>query len=106
MEDKNKFGIILGGIAGLIAGYSLGSCDPCPLVTEVTQIKSYQISDKKEVLKIRRPGRDYIFIDADSKAASWNLYVPLNHHLKKIPTKVDRDIEELKIKKAIGWYDE
>ncbi len=109
MESEGKIfygGLVLGGFVGVLGGYLLGSVYPNDnLVTKDAKVRSYQLSNKQEVLRVERTGKDFIFVEDENKSNPWK-HLSLESYLERIPREEDRTIREIIIKKLVGWYDE
>lgn len=98
--DKIDAGL-MGAIMGIIVTLGVVSYHS----PDVSRAEIFQRENKPAIMRIYRPqASDGIYI-TDSK--NKNIYdVPLKQHLETITNKADREIEEVLIKKAVGWYDE
>jgi len=92
----------MSGLVGMFVGmlYMIGIGVLFP--SRVDKVQVFQREDKPSVMRLYRPGRDWIYV-ADSNDSK--NYISLGRYLNRIENKANRATELATIKKTVGWYD-
>jgi len=91
------------GILGILAGTIITSGMVFCFRPDIRGAEVFQRENKPAVMRMHRVGRDGIYV-ADLKFKG-NYFRPLCQYLKKIENESDRQIEEITMKKLVGWYE-
>jgi len=98
MKERNVL-FVLGGIAGLAAGFGLGSvCELLSKDAEGSTISTFDYHGAKVLRENRVEERDSIYIEAEP-----GNYVRLTDYLSNIENGYDRKITETEIEKLVDW---
>lgn len=69
--------------------------------TEKAKAKTFVSEDGTKIIRTYENAQlDHIFVEDPKNPDN---YITLNKHLDSYPQKYDREIEEAKIKKLVGW---
>lgn len=101
MANENK-AFEVGGLSGLVVGMSailvLNSLIPLNFKSKIFPAED----GRPAVMRTyRNLGRDAISVQDKT-----GTYIPLGEYLSQIQGEADRGIEEIRIRKAVGWYSE
>lgn len=98
---KKSLAYLLEGALCLSIGSLSGGVMYKILGPSIDKSKIFPRKDKPSIIRHYRGGTDQIMIENPEIKGE---YIPLNQYLETIQNKVDRKIEKLKIKEAVGWY--
>lgn len=92
--------ISAGGI-GLVTGICISTGFMIYNTPNTSRVEVFQRENKPAVMRIYKTGSDGLYVESVK-----DKFITSNQYLKQIPNEADRKIEEAKIKKIVGWYDE